>query len=115
MLLSAYGIVFTAALSISIAANVRVGNLLGSGDAIGARKAAASALRLALCSASLVGLGLGLGRGLWPRFYGVSEDVMDMIVALAPVYATVQVRPARRWGGGGGGEGVKCAPRPRDL
>lgn len=96
MLLSAYGIVFTAALSISIGANIRVGNLLGAGDPIAARKAAVAALRLALSSAMLVGLGLGLGRRLWPRVYGVSDSMMELVSHLAPVYAAVQVSQ-RRW------------------
>ena len=92
ILLSAYSILFTVAFSISIGANIRVGNLLGAGDSIGARKAAVCALRLALASATLIAVGLGLGREYWPRLYGASDGVMARIVQLAPLYAAAQVR-----------------------
>ncbi|CAN0006816.1 unnamed protein product, partial [Laminaria digitata] len=91
ILLSAYSILFAAAFSISTGANIRVGNLLGAGDATGARKAAVCALRLALASASLIAVGLGLGREYWPRLYGASDDVTGRIVQLAPIYATAQI------------------------
>lgn len=92
ILLSAYSILFAAAFSISIGGNIRVGNLLGAGDSVGARKAAVCALRLALASATLIALGLGLGREFWPRLYGASDDVMRLVVQVAPVYAAAQVR-----------------------
>lgn len=109
-LLSAYSMVFTAALSISIGSNVRVGNLLGAGDHVRARRAAGSTVRLALSSALFLALALGLGRNIWPRLYGISADGMKRIVELAPVYATVQVRG---WAGEGVAEVESGAQRSR--
>lgn len=91
VLLSAYSIVFTAALSISIAATVRVGNLLGAGDAPGARRAAHSAFHLALGIALFFALGLYLGREIWPIPYRTIDAVTNKIICLAPIYAVVQV------------------------
>lgn len=91
MILSAYAIVFQFSLSIGIGTNIRVGNLLGAGDVEGARKAAWCGVRLALLAAATAALGLGIGRGQWPRLYGVSEEVLDRIVGLTPVYVVAQV------------------------
>lgn len=90
-LLSAYGIVFNAALSISISAHTRVGNLLGEGDAGGAQAAARAAQKLALASAVIVSAALWLGAGYWPRVYGVTPEVMGNIGRVAPLYALVVV------------------------
>lgn len=92
MILSAYGIVFQFALSIGIGANIRVGNLLGADDARGARKAAWCGVRLAFVAAVTAALGLGFGRGQWPRLYDVSEEVLDTIIDLTPIYVVAQVR-----------------------
>lgn len=92
MILSAYAIFgFQFALSISIGANIRVGNLLGEGNADGAQQASRCGLTLAVVAAALVALGLFLGRALWPRLYGVDGDVLDMIVDLTPVFVGAQV------------------------
>ncbi|CAM9377744.1 unnamed protein product [Ectocarpus fasciculatus] len=91
MILSAYGIVFQFALSINIGSNIRVGTLLGAGDSEGARKAAWCGIRLALMASAAAVLGYWFGRAQWPLLYGVSEDVLDMIVDLTPIYVAGQV------------------------
>lgn len=100
MILSAYGIVFQFALSINIGSNIRVGTLLGAGDSEGARKAAWCGVRLGLMAAVAAALGYWLGRTQWPLLYGVSEDVLGMIVDLTPIYVAGQVRQKKREGWG---------------
>ena len=93
MILSAYAILgFQFALSISIGANIRVGQLLGAKNHEGAGKAARCGVRLAMITAVLAALGLALGRHQWPRIYGAPEDVLNMIVDLTPVFVVAQVR-----------------------
>ncbi len=92
MILSAYAFFgFQFALSISIGANIRIGILLGAGNADGARKASRCGVKLAVIAAALAALGLSLGRAQWPRLYGVPEGVLDMIVDLTPVFVVAQV------------------------
>lgn len=92
ILLSAYGLVFSAALAISIGANNRVGNRLGELKPDSAREAAWCTIRLAIGSALVLGGGLGLGARVWPQFIVVSKSVMKKILRLAPWYAVIQVR-----------------------
>lgn len=91
MILSAYGVVFQFSLSISIGANIRVGNHLGADNSEGARKAAWCGVRLAVAAAVVSGLGLGFGRGQWPRLYDVPKEVLDEIIDLTPIYVVAQV------------------------
>lgn len=92
ILLSAYGLVFSAALAISIGANNRVGNRLGELKPDSAREAAWCAIRLAIGTALVLGGGLGLGARLWPQFFSVSKSVNEKIFRLAPWYTVIQVR-----------------------
>ncbi|CAM9113335.1 unnamed protein product [Ectocarpus sp. 12 AP-2014] len=91
LILSAYNIVFQFALSINIGSSIRVGTLLGAGDSEGARKAAWCGVRLGLMAAAASALGYGFGRAQWPLLYGVSEDVLGMIVDLTPIYVAGQM------------------------
>lgn len=91
MILSAYGIVFQFSLSIGIGAGVRVGNHLGAGKPEGARKAAWCGVKMAFVAATTAALGLGFGRGQWPRLYDVSEEVLEKIIDLTPIYVGAQV------------------------
>ncbi|CAM9739756.1 unnamed protein product [Ascophyllum nodosum] len=90
ILLSTYGLVFSAALAISIGANISVGNRLGEHNPDSARESAWGAISIAFWTALLVAGGLGLGARLWPRLFGVSESGISKIVELAPLYAVVQ-------------------------
>lgn len=97
VLINAYGIIFPVALSISVAANVRVGNLLGAGEASFARRAAVAALQLSATAGAVTGLSSLLGRDLWPRVYAPPPQIMQSVKAATPIFAFVQVHMHTIW------------------
>lgn len=78
-------------LGISTAASVRVGNLIGAGDEIGARRAA----RLSLCLGAgvMVFFGLAFYLARWPlaRAYGAEPAVQVLCARVLPIAAAFQM------------------------
>lgn len=91
VLLNGYGVLFPLALSVSTAATIRVGTLLGARIPLLAQRAAYATLKLAVGLSCLVGTALGLGRGYWPLMFGVTQPVFDYINGIGPLFASVVV------------------------
>jgi len=96
--LGAHAIVFNLAslsfmfpLGISTAASVRVGNLIGAGDEIGARQAARLSLLLGAGVMSLFGLTFFFLRWQLPRIYGAEPAVLDLCAHILPIAAAFQM------------------------
>jgi MATE family multidrug resistance protein len=96
--LGAHAIVFNLAslsfmfpLGISTAASVRVGNLIGAGDEIGARRSAHLSLLLGAGVMSLFGLTFFFLRWQLPRIYGAEPAVLDLCAHILPIAAAFQM------------------------
>jgi MATE family multidrug resistance protein len=96
--LGAHAIVFNLAslsfmfpLGISTAASVRVGNLIGAGDEIGARRSARLSLLLGAGVMSLFGLTFFFLRWQLPRIYGAEPAVLDLCAHILPIAAAFQM------------------------
>jgi multidrug resistance protein, MATE family len=82
---------FMLPLGVSLAASVRVGNLIGAGDEVGARRAARLALLLGAGVMSLFGAGFFLLRWQLPRLYGAEPGVRILCAHVLPVAAAFQI------------------------
>jgi MATE family multidrug resistance protein len=82
---------FMLPLGVSIAASVRVGNLIGAGDEVGAWRAARLALLLGAGVMSLFGAGFFLLRWQLPRLYGAEPGVRSLCAHVLPVVAAFQI------------------------
>jgi len=96
--LGAHAIVFNLAsfsfmfpLGISMAASVRVGNLIGAGDEEGARRAAMLSLLLGVGVMSLFGATFFLLRWQLPRVYGAEPEVVRLCAQILPIAAAFQM------------------------
>ena len=96
--LAAHAIVFNLAsfsfmfpLGISTAASVRVGNLIGAGDAEGARRAAMLSLVLGAGVMSLFGAAFFLLRWQLPLVYGAEPEVVRLCAKILPIAAAFQM------------------------
>lgn len=78
-------------LGISTAASVRVGNLIGAGDDVGARRAARLALLLGAGVMSLFGVAFFLLRWRLSRLYGAEPDVTALCSRVLPIAAAFQM------------------------
>jgi MATE family multidrug resistance protein len=78
-------------LGISTAASVRVGNLIGAGDEVGARRAARLSLILGAGVMSLFGAAFFLLRWQLPRLYGAESAVQALCARVLPVAAAFQM------------------------
>jgi MATE family multidrug resistance protein len=78
-------------LGISTAASVRVGNLIGAGDEVGARRAARLSLVLGAGVMSLFGAAFFLLRWHLPRLYGAEPAVQALCARVLPVTAAFQM------------------------
>jgi MATE family multidrug resistance protein len=78
-------------LGISTAASVRVGNLIGAGDELGARRAARLSLVLGAGVMSLFGATFFLLRWQLPRLYGAEPAVQALCARVLPVTAAFQM------------------------
>jgi MATE family multidrug resistance protein len=82
---------FTFPLGISVAAAVRVGNLIGAGDALGARRAAALSLLLGVGVMALFAAAFFLLRWELPRLYGAEPEVVRLCARVLPIAAAFQL------------------------
>jgi multidrug resistance protein, MATE family len=96
--LGAHAIVFNLAsfsfmfpLGISTAAAVRVGNLVGAGDADGARRAAHLSLLLGVGVMACFGVAFFLLRFWLPRLYGAEPAVVELCARVLPIAAAFQM------------------------
>jgi len=78
-------------LGISTAASVRVGNLIGAGDEVGARRSAQLSLILGAGVMSLFGAAFFLLRWQLPRLYGAEPAVRALCARVLPVAAAFQM------------------------
>ena len=92
---------FMLPLGISIGAAARVGNLIGAGDPLGARRAAWVALGLGAFVMSLCGVGLVLGREVLPAWYTDDAAVIALAAGILPIAAGFQVFDGLQVVGGG--------------
>ena len=96
--LAAHAIVFNLAslsfmfpLGISIAAAVRVGNLIGAGDTKGAERAARLSLLLGMGVMSLFAAAFFFLRWQLPRLYGAEPAVVELCAQVLPIAAAFQL------------------------
>jgi MATE family multidrug resistance protein len=78
-------------LGISTAAAVRVGNLIGAGDEVGARRAARLSLFLGAGVMSFFGAAFFLLRWQLPRLYGAEPAVQELCARVLPIAAAFQM------------------------
>jgi len=89
--MSLASIAFTLPLGVSLAAVVRVGNLIGAGTRREARRAAWVALAAGVGIMSLTALGFWLGRFTLPRLFTADPRVIAAAAAILPVAAAFQI------------------------
>lgn len=82
--LQAAPLAFMVALGVSVAANVRVGNLLGAGRADDARHAAAVALAVGGCIAVVLAAALLLLRNSISKVFSTDSAVIELASAILP-------------------------------
>lgn len=82
---------FTFSLGISVAAAVRVGNLIGAGDTQGARRAAALSLLLGVGVMSFFAVAFFFLRWQLPRLYGAEPAVAQLCAHVLPIAAAFQL------------------------
>jgi MATE family multidrug resistance protein len=82
---------FTFPLGISVAAAVRVGNLIGAGDAPGARRAAALSLLLGVSVMAFFAAAFFVLRWELPRLYGAEPEVVRLAARVLPIAAAFQL------------------------
>lgn len=87
--LSSFSFMFP--LGISTAASVRVGNLIGAGDDVGARRAARLALLLGAGVMSLFAAAFFFLRHQIPRIYGAEPNVLALCAEVLPIVAAFQM------------------------
>jgi multidrug resistance protein, MATE family len=78
-------------LGISTAASMRVGNLIGAGDEVGARRAARLALLLGAGVMSIFAAAFFLLRFQLPRIYGAEPAVLKLCADVLPIAAAFQM------------------------
>ncbi len=78
-------------LGISTAASMRVGNLIGAGDEVGARRAARLALLLGAGVMSIFAAAFFLLRFELPRIYGAEPAVLKLCAGVLPIAAAFQM------------------------
>ena len=78
-------------LGISTAASMRVGNLIGAGDEVGARRAARLALLLGAGVMSIFAATFFLLRFELPRIYGAEPAVLKLCAGVLPIAAAFQM------------------------
>jgi multidrug resistance protein, MATE family len=92
---------FMVPLGISMAASVRVGNLIGSGNAHGARTSALVALGLTALLMLVAAAVFFLGRRALPLAYGAAPLVCDVAARILPIAAAFQLFDGLQAVGGG--------------
>lgn len=78
-------------LGISTAASVRVGNLIGAGDEVGARRAGLLSLLLGAGVMSIFAAAFFFLRHQIPRLYGAEPAVLDLCIQVLPIAAAFQM------------------------
>mmetsp|Transcript_54482 Transcript_54482/g.129415 ORF Transcript_54482/g.129415 Transcript_54482/m.129415 type:complete len:541 (+) Transcript_54482:38-1660(+) len=69
---------------IAIAAGARVGNALGAGDAVSAKRAAFIAISLALASALITVLPIAFSNGMWAGYFLREVASVELVAACSP-------------------------------
>ena len=75
---------YAAGEGIAISAATRVGNALGAGDALAAKRSAATALLLALGSSMLIVLPLAPSEGFWASAFLTNDDAVELVLTCTP-------------------------------
>jgi len=84
-------LVFMVPLGISIGSSVRVGNLIGAGDAKGAQRTAYVALLIGGLFMGLISLVFITGRNLLPQAFTSDPELIAMAAVLFPIAAAFQI------------------------
>ncbi|KAI8975040.1 mate-domain-containing protein [Mycotypha africana] len=92
---------YTVPLGISVAATNRVGNVLGSGDSIKARRATRSALLFAVAFGCLNSTFVLLFRTQLGKLFSSDQEVIDRVALVLPLFAVFQIADGLASVGGG--------------
>lgn len=84
-------LIFMVPLGISIGSSVRVGNLIGAGDAKGAQRTAYVALLIGGLFMGLISLAFIAGRNVLPLAFTNDPDLIAMAAVLFPIAAAFQI------------------------
>lgn len=82
---------FMAPLGVSIAATTRVGNLMGAGDPVGARRAAGVALGMGTLLMTVAAIAFSTLRWILPLPFKPAPEVLAWCAAILPVAAAFQI------------------------
>ncbi|KAK4534098.1 hypothetical protein CDCA_CDCA01G0123 [Cyanidium caldarium] len=106
VLMNAVYFCFMLPLSIHIGASIRVGNLVGAGQAVAARHAAHTALAFAAVTGIALALLLYGGRGWWPLFFTNNADIAQRVSATAGYVALFELQDCLQYTGVGIVKGI---------
>ncbi|XP_074642970.1 multidrug and toxin extrusion protein 1-like [Tubulanus polymorphus] len=84
-------IIYMIPLGFSIAANIRVGQLLGKGDSVSAKRAAITCLCMVVCTAVVVSTLIASLRNIIPLVFTQDQDVVDVASVILIILAGYEI------------------------